>query len=80
MFSVFNKQQNVSMAALEDLGDLDQVINDLFQYRKKATQLEEELRGLHERYSLISLQLAEAEAERGELMMTVKNLKVTKKN
>lgn len=78
--SVFNKQQNVSMAALEDLGDLDQVINDLFQYRKKATQLEEELRGLHERYSLISLQLAEAEAERGELMMTVKNLKVTKKN
>lgn len=77
--SFFDKQHNVSMAALQEIGDVDQVINDLFQYKKKATQLEGELHSMHERYSLISLQLAEAESERGELMITVKNLRGMKK-
>eukprot|EP00250_Pteridium_aquilinum_P007181 c16957_g1_i3 orf=172-4059(+) len=77
--SVFEKQQNVSMAALQEFGDFNQVIEDLFQYKKKATQLQGELDYMHERYTLISLQLAEAEAERGELMITVKNLKGARK-
>lgn len=77
--SVFDKQQNISMAALHELGDLNHVVEDLFQYKKKATQLEGELDSMHKRYAFISLQLAEAEAERGELMITVKNLKGVKK-
>lgn len=67
------------MAALHELGDLNHVVEDLFQYKKKATQLEGELDSMHKRYAFISLQLAEAEAERGELMITVKNLKGVKK-
>lgn len=77
--SVFDKQQNVSMLALQNLGDLDQIMRELVEYKKVATELEHELRVMHERYSLISLKLAEAEAERGELIMTIKHLKSIKK-
>jgi hypothetical protein len=37
--------------------------------------VEEELKELHERYSAISLRLAEVEGERQQLVMTVRSLK-----
>ncbi|KAI5080079.1 hypothetical protein GOP47_0005558 [Adiantum capillus-veneris] len=69
------KLQLKSVIDKQQLGDLDQAIEDLCQHKKRATQLQDELDNMHERYTLISLKLAEAEAERGELVITLKNLK-----
>ena len=56
--SIFEEHQN----------DLDEAMN----YKKEMVELKEQLRVMHERYSLVSLQLAETEAEKGELQMRIR--------
>eukprot|EP00250_Pteridium_aquilinum_P014033 c21735_g1_i1 orf=736-4113(+) len=77
--SAFAKQQNVHAAALENLGSVDKVINDLAELKRKNLSLEDELCDMKERYFNMSLQFAEVEAEREELVMTIRNLRGTKK-
>lgn len=77
--SAFAKQQNVHAAALESLGSVDKVINDLAELKRKNHMLEDELCDMKERYFNMSLQFAEVEAEREELVMTIRNLRGTKK-
>ncbi|KAH7291687.1 hypothetical protein KP509_29G028700 [Ceratopteris richardii] len=76
--SAFAKQHNVQMAALEKLGSVDQVIQDLADLKRKNMLLEEELRDMQQRYFNMSLQFAEVEAEREELVMTIRNLRGSK--
>ncbi|MCO5594029.1 hypothetical protein L7F22_048048 [Adiantum nelumboides] len=77
--SVFAKQQNVHAAALENLGSVDKVVKDLAELKRKNMILEDELCDMKERYFNMSLQFAEVEAEREELVMTIRNLRGTKK-
>lgn len=41
--------------------------------------METELKEMHDRYSQLSLKLAEVEGERQKLMMTLKNVRASKK-
>eukprot|EP01018_Ginkgo_biloba_P020269 Gb_23357 [translate_table: standard] len=69
------EEQNVHVAALQNFGSVDQVVNDLFKYKKTASSLEAELKDMQDRYFRMSLQFAEVEAQREELVMTIKNMK-----
>lgn len=69
------QDQNVHVAALQNFGTVDQVVNDLLRYKQSASSLQAELKDMQERYFQMSLQFAEVEAQREELVMTVKNLK-----
>ncbi|KAH7437406.1 hypothetical protein KP509_05G069700 [Ceratopteris richardii] len=77
--SVFAMQQNVQAAALENIGSIDKVIKDLAELKRKNTLLEDELCDMKERYFNMSLQFAEVEAEREELVMTIRSLRAAKK-
>lgn len=69
------QDQNVHVAALQNFGSVDQVMNDLLRYKQTTSSLEAELKDMRERYLQMSLQFAEVEAQREQLVMTVKNLK-----
>lgn len=77
--SAFAKQHNVHAAALENLGSVEKVIQDLADLKRKNVMLEDELKDMRERYFNMSLQFAEVEAEREELVMTIRTLRGTKK-
>lgn len=65
--------------ALQNFGDVDQVVNDLVELRKRVKQLEGELRDMRDRYSTMSLRFAEVEVEREELVMTIRTLRNTRR-
>lgn len=69
------QDQNVHVAALQNFGTVDQIVNDLLQYKQTVSSLQSELKDMQERYFQMSLQFADVEAQREELVMTVKNLK-----
>ncbi|KAH9326091.1 hypothetical protein KI387_006269, partial [Taxus chinensis] len=73
--SFLGQEQNVHVAALQNFGSVDQVVNDLTRYKRTTSSLETELKDMRERYFRMSLQFAEVEAKREELVMQVKNLK-----
>lgn len=77
--SVFSKQHNVNAAALENLCSADKVIADLAELKTKNELLEDELKDMRQRYFNMSLQFAEVEAEREQLVMTIRNIRGTKK-
>lgn len=77
--SAFAEQQNVHAVALQNFGDVDQVVNDLVELRKRVKQLEGELRDMRDRYSTMSLRFAEVEVEREELVMTIRTLRNTRR-
>ncbi|PWZ22934.1 hypothetical protein Zm00014a_042710 [Zea mays] len=53
----------------------DGAAKELASLKESSKAVEEELKELHERYSAISLRLAEVEGERQQLVMTVRSLK-----
>lgn len=69
------QDQNVHVAALQNFGTVDQVVNDLLRYKQTVSSLQAELKDMQERYFQMSLQFAEVEAQREELVMTVRNFK-----
>lgn len=73
--SALSEQQNVHAVALQNFGDVDQVVSDLVGLRTRVKQLEGELRDMRERYSAMSLRFAEVEVEREELVMTIRTLR-----
>lgn len=77
--SAFAEQQNVHAVALQNFGDVDTVVNDLVELRKRVKQLEGELRDMRDRYSSMSLRFAEVEVEREELVMTIRTLRNTRR-
>ncbi|XP_024516302.1 myosin-10 isoform X1 [Selaginella moellendorffii] len=73
--SAFATQQNVHAAALQNLGDVDHVVSSLLGYKRKSSDLETELGEMRERYLSMSLRFAQVEAEREELVMTIRSLR-----
>jgi len=69
----------VHAVALQNFGDVDTVVNDLVELRKRVKQLEGELRDMRDRYSTMSLRFAEVEGEREELVMTIRTLRNTRR-
>lgn len=51
----------------------------MLEIKTRHSSTEKELKEMHDRYSQLSLQFAEVEGERQKLMMTLKNLRVSKK-
>jgi septal ring factor EnvC (AmiA/AmiB activator) len=77
--SAFAKHHIVNAAALENVESVEQVIKDLAGLKKKNAVLEDELFELRERYFNMSLQFAEVEADREQLVMTIRTLRGNKK-
>ncbi|BBN08509.1 hypothetical protein MPTK1_4g12160 [Marchantia polymorpha subsp. ruderalis] len=73
--SAFEKQQNVESAALNNYGGVDEIITNLVRYKGYSSKLEGDVKDLRERYATMSLRYAEVEAQREELVMTVRNLR-----
>jgi chromosome segregation ATPase len=70
----FSKQENVQAAALQNFGNVDDIIHELLQLRQQTKTQETELQDLRDRFFLMSIHLAETEASREELHMKVKRL------
>lgn len=51
----------------------------MLEIKERYTGVETELKEMHDRYSQLSLQFAEVEGERQKLMMTLKNVRASKK-
>ncbi|KAG6556546.1 hypothetical protein Mapa_001485 [Marchantia paleacea] len=77
--NAFATQQNVQAAALNNYGDVDEIITSLVRLKGHSSKLEGDVKDLRERYATMSLRYAEVEAQREELVMTVRNLRNGKK-
>lgn len=77
--SSFLKQHSDEEAIYRSFSDINELIKDMLDLKGKYTTVETELREMHDRYSQLSLQFAEVEGERQKLMMTVKNVRASKK-
>ncbi|KAG6602046.1 hypothetical protein SDJN03_07279, partial [Cucurbita argyrosperma subsp. sororia] len=77
--SSFLKQHSDEEAIFRSFRDINELIKDMLDLKGKYTTVETELREMHDRYSQLSLQFAEVEGERQKLMMTVKNVRVSRK-
>jgi hypothetical protein len=51
----------------------------MLELKGRHASMETELKEMHDRYSQLSLQFAEVEGERQKLMMTLKNVRASKK-
>ncbi|KAL6280340.1 hypothetical protein ACE6H2_017221 [Prunus campanulata] len=58
----------------------DDLLTELASIKERNTSMESELKEMQERYSEISLKFAEVEGERQQLVMTVRNLKNSKRS
>lgn len=77
--SSFLKQHSNEEAIFRSFRDINELIKDMLDLKGKYTTVETELREMHDRYSQLSLQFAEVEGERQKLMMTVKNVRASRK-
>lgn len=59
--------------------DINELIKDMLEIKGRYATVETELKEMHDRYSQLSLQFAEVEGERQKLMMTLKNVRASKK-
>ncbi|CAN1751833.1 hypothetical protein LINPERHAP1_LOCUS4469 [Linum perenne] len=60
--------------------NLAEMLSEMAQLKERNKRMESELKEMEVRYSDISLKFAEVEGERQQLVMTVRNLKNSKKN
>ncbi|OMO85758.1 hypothetical protein CCACVL1_10013 [Corchorus capsularis] len=77
--SSFLKQHNDEEAVFKSFRDINELIKDMLEVKGRYGAVETELKEMHERYSQLSLQFAEVEGERQKLMMTLKNIRATRK-
>jgi len=56
------------------------LLKEMSSLKERNQTMERELKEMEERYSEISLKFAEVEGERQQLVMTVRNLKNSKRN
>lgn len=78
--SAMAKQKEEHAAALKGIKEMNEIMNDTEELKRKNSMMEEELREMQDRYSQISLKFAEVEGERQKLVMTIRNLRSAKKN
>jgi hypothetical protein len=74
LHDAFAKQKHVHAAALQNSGNVEDVVKELLQLRQRTKAQEDELQDLQDRFFLISVRLAESVAQREELMMKVKRI------
>lgn len=67
------KQHNDEEAVLQSFRDINELIQEMFDSKKRYIAIESELKEMQGRYSQLSLQFAEVEGERQKLMMVLKN-------
>ncbi|XP_007018879.2 PREDICTED: restin homolog [Theobroma cacao] len=77
--SSFLKQHNDEEAVFKSFKDINELIKDMLEIKGRYGAVETELKEMHERYSQLSLQFAEVEGERQKLMMTLKNMRASRK-
>lgn len=77
--SSFSKQHSDDEAVFRSFRDINELIKDMLELKTRHSSMETELKEMHDRYSQLSLQFAEVEGERQKLMMTLKNIRVSKK-
>ncbi|XP_030485454.2 uncharacterized protein LOC115702132 [Cannabis sativa] len=77
--SSFLKQHGDEEAVFKSFRDINELIKDMLEIKQRYTTVETELKDMHDRYSQLSLQFAEVEGERQKLMMTLKNVRASKK-
>ena len=73
------KQHNDEEAVFKSFRDINELIKDTLEIKGRYGAVETELKEMHERYSQLSLQFAEVEGERQKLMMTLKNIRASRK-
>lgn len=78
-FSSFLKQHNDEEAIFQSFRDINELIKDMLDIKGRHAAMETELKEMHDRYSQLSLQFAEVEGERQKLMMTLKNVRASKR-
>ncbi|KAB1205441.1 hypothetical protein CJ030_MR7G010618 [Morella rubra] len=77
--SSFLRQHGDEEAVLQSFRDINELIKDMLELKGRYGAVETELKEMHDRYSQLSLQFAEVEGERQKLMMTLKNVRASKK-
>ncbi|KAI3836533.1 hypothetical protein MKX03_031399 [Papaver bracteatum] len=77
--SSFLKQHNDEEAIFQSFKDINDLIKDMLEMKGRYVTVETELKEMHDRYSQLSLQLAEVEGERQKLVMTLKNARSPKR-
>ncbi|XVE95362.1 hypothetical protein REPUB_Repub02eG0090400 [Reevesia pubescens] len=77
--SSFLKQHNDEEAVFKSFRAINELIKDMLEIKGRYGAVETELKEMHERYSQLSLQFAEVEGERQKLMMTLKNIRASRK-
>ena len=77
--SSFLKQHSDEEAVFKSFRDINELIKDMLETKGRYAVVETELKEMHDRYSQLSLQFAEVEGERQKLMMTLKNVRASKK-
>ncbi|XP_059631442.1 uncharacterized protein LOC132274229 [Cornus florida] len=77
--SSFVKQHSDEEAVFQSFRDINELIKDMLELKGRHAAVETELREMHDRYSQLSLQFAEVEGERQKLLMTLKNVRASKK-
>ncbi|KAK3028843.1 hypothetical protein RJ639_037687 [Escallonia herrerae] len=77
--SSFLKQHGDEEAVFKSFRDINELIKDMLELKGRYGAVETELKEMHDRYSQLSLQFAEVEGERQKLMMTLKNVRTSKK-
>ncbi|CAK9174250.1 unnamed protein product [Ilex paraguariensis] len=77
--SSFLKQHSDEEAVLKSFRDINELIKDMLELKGRHAAVEVELKEMHDRYSQLSLQFAEVEGERQKLMMTLKNVRASRK-
>ncbi|XP_068636470.1 uncharacterized protein [Aristolochia californica] len=78
--SSFLKQHNDDQAVFQSFRDINELIKDMLELKRRNGAVESELKEMHDRYSQLSLQFAEVEGERQKLVMTLKNIRLLKKS
>uniref|UniRef100_A0A5B6ZDE6 Putative centromere-associated protein E n=1 Tax=Davidia involucrata TaxID=16924 RepID=A0A5B6ZDE6_DAVIN len=77
--SSFLKQHSDEEAVFQSFRDINELIKDMLELKGRYAAVDSELKEMHDRYSQLSLQFAEVEGERQKLMMTLKNVRASKK-
>ncbi|XVF36782.1 hypothetical protein REPUB_Repub19eG0088100 [Reevesia pubescens] len=77
--SSFLKHHNDEEAVFKSFRDINELIKDMLEIKERYGSVETELKEMHDRYSQLSLQFAEVEGERQKLMMTLKNIRASRK-
>ncbi|KAJ0257588.1 Sporulation-specific protein [Hirschfeldia incana] len=77
--SSFLKQHTDDEAIFQSFRDINDLIEEMLETKGRYASIETELKEMHDRYSQLSLKFAEVEGERQKLMMTLKNVRTSKK-